>query len=132
MSDKVRFTASVDEFGRMLRNGDLDGEHVTLRYDSAFGGEQEATGTVEVHEQVLARDTAVIGNREIDAREVRSGETGRTLGEVVSVEVTVDKETAIETVTKHWNGHDVDDAGDEIYVQYWENDHTGETTLTRV
>lgn len=133
---QVKFQADADQFKR-VRDG-VENTESTVRYDSSFGGMQEVSGTVQINERVLKPDTVTVGDRVVDSSVVRSEKDGRKLGELVHVEVTVDLETAIEAITKHWGGHDVDNgaenSGDEIYVQYWEKAdelHTGEKTLIK-
>jgi len=133
---QVKFQATPDQFKR-VRN-DVENTEATVRYDSSFGGVQEVSGTVQVNEQVLEPDTVTVASRVVDSGVVRSEKDGRELGELIHVEVTVDLETAVEAITKHWGGYDVDNgaekSGDEIYVQYWEQAdelHTGEETLLK-
>lgn len=133
---QVKFQANADQFKR-VRDG-VDGTEATVRYDSNFGGVQEVTGTAEVNENVLAPDTVTVSGREVGGDVVRSSEDGREVGELLHVEVTVELETAVGAITKHWGGHDVDngaeESGDEIYVQYWEQAdelYTGEETLIK-
>ena len=136
MTEQVKLQASAEQFKRV--RGDVDGSEATARYDSNFGGEQVVSGTVENNSKVLGPDTATIGDREIDGDVIRSEKDGRKLGQLIHVEVTVSLDVAVEAITKHWGGHDVDNgaekSGDEIYVQYWEQAdelHTGEETLIK-
>jgi len=133
---QVKFQADVDQFKRVCNK--VENAEATVRYDSSFGGVQEVSGTVEINEKVLEPDTVTVADRVVDGELVRSEKDGRKLGELVHVEVTVDLETAVEAITKHWGGYDVDngaeESGDEIYVQYWEKAdelHTGEETLLK-
>ena len=133
---QVKFQADAEQFKR-IRDG-VENTEATVRYDSSFGGVQEVSGTVQINEKVLEPDTVTVGDRVVDSGVVRSEKDGRKLGGLVHVEVTVDLQTAVEAITKHWGGHDVDngaeESGDEIYVQYWEQAdelYTGEETLLK-
>ena len=133
---QVKFQAGAEQFKR-IRDG-VENTEATVRYDSSFGGVQEVSGTVQINEKVLEPDTVTVGDRVVDSGVVRSEKDGRKLGELVHVEVTVDLQTAVEAITKHWGGHDVDngaeESGDEIYVQYWEQAdelYTREETLLK-
>ena len=133
---QVKFQADAEQFKR-IRDG-VENTEATVRYDSSFGGMQEVSGTVQINEKVLEPDTVTVGDRVVDSGVVGSEKDGRKLGGLVHVEVTVDLQTAVEAITKHWAGHDVDngaeESGDKIYVQYWEQAdelYTGEETLLK-
>ena len=80
----------------------------------------------------FGRSTWQVGNREIANNRVLSANDGRKVGTVESIQLTLDRETAINELTRHYNGHDIDDHGDQVVVQMWngyEFDRQNEKTL---
>lgn len=101
---------------------ELDGCHVSVEYDSSFGGTQTVEGTAEKTRELESgrfRTYLTVGDRKISGGRVFSDSDGRKVGTVESMTVEMEAEKAIEWVAKDWNGHDVDAHDGEIYVQFW-------------
>jgi hypothetical protein len=104
---------------------EFDGADVTVEYDSNFNGHNETVtvqGEATLDEGCHAREWTTLN---IDGKEIRCNghvfsASERHLGTVESVTVTVDKETAVDMVTEDVEA-DVDDGGDEVIVQTWDN-----------
>ena len=136
MADKVQVTVDADKFARMAADKLTGGEQVEFEYDSHFGGTKKIAGAVEINHRVLAADTVRVFDRELRGNKVHSVEgNGREVGEVEEATITMNYDDALEEITRHWD-YDVDDAGDEIYVQMWDEADgklgTREVTMHRV
>jgi len=120
--DKVRF-----ELPENVNYTDdrLDSAKVVVEYDSKFNGRGE-TVTVEDTAEIIGRgdyftDIALL----VDGRRVGPnghvfGSDGRHIGEDATVTATVERDDAIDMVTKGMS-FDVDDPGlDEVIVQAWD------------
>jgi hypothetical protein len=100
----------------------MNGCTVAVEYDSSFGGSQTVEGEgglIRELERGRFYNYLVVGDRKISSGRVWSAESGRKVGTVESISVTMEADKAIEWVAKDWNGHDVDTHDDEIYVQFW-------------
>jgi hypothetical protein len=116
-------TFELPEYKRETRD-EVDGCEVSVEYDSSFGGTQTVEGTAEKVRELengRFRTYLKISDRKISSGRVFSATSGRKVGAVESVTVTMESDKAIEWVAKDWNGHDVDTTPerDEIYVQFW-------------
>jgi len=131
MMEQIKVTLTVDEFKQMRRDA-VEGTNVVLEYDSSFGDSQKVTGELTYNHDAFGRSTWQVGNREIANNRVLSANDGRKVGTVESIQLTLDRETAINELTRHYNGHDIDDHGDQVVVQMWngyEFDRQNEKTL---
>ena len=128
MTRNVKLTVDAKQFAQMVASGEVShGDEVELVYDSAFGGEQTKTGEmfdIGMFDPIPAVEDRIVKNSRVESRE-----TGRTVGELKTATVTVSQDRAIELVTEHTGGHDVDVCEGETVVQFWEGDWHGETVL---
>lgn len=99
----------------------FDGQHVEITYDSNFGGSVTVDGTAELEEGRWPSEwnTLNVGDRKVRSNGHVFNSDDRHLGTVESVTATVDKDKAIELVTKHVD-YDIDTGEDEIIVQTWD------------
>ena len=114
-------TFELPDYKRETRD-EVDRCEVSVEYDSSFGGTQTVEGTAEKIRELengRFRTYLKVDDRKISSGRVFSDTSGRKVGTVESVTVTMEAEKAIEWVAKDWNGHDVDAHDDEIYVQFW-------------
>lgn len=134
MRNKVELTVEADKFAEMVGRDLEGGEAVRFHYDSSFGGEQKVAGVLRYEnggwlgESLVAVETAPGHGRRLKGEVVESLSSGRKVGHVSELTVTMDYEDALEAVTRHWN-YDVDDMGDKVAVQMW--DGTGDDMATR-
>jgi sporulation protein YlmC with PRC-barrel domain len=129
--EQIKVTLSVDEFKQMHREA-IEGAEVVLEYNSSFGGSQGVTGELTYNHDAFGRSTWQVGDREIANSRVLSANDGRKVGTVESIQLTLNRETAINELTRHYNGHDIDDHGDQVVVQMWNGcdfDRQNEKTL---
>lgn len=128
MTQNVQLTVDAEQFAQMVASGEVcDGDEVELVYDSDFGGEQTKTGEMAdlgMFDPVPAVEDRVVKNGRVESRQ-----TGRTVGELKTATVTVSQDRAVELVTEHTAGHDVDVCEGETVVQFWEDNWHGETIL---
>lgn len=118
---QVRFDVTPNRLSQIRAAGLVhDGDYVEVLYDSRFGGNQTVAGEVDIRENVLSRDDWVVDDRNADGRRVFSTADGRYVGDVIGVTLEMPRDRAIDAVTLHSDGHDVDPADDVIVVQSWE------------
>ena len=114
-------TFELPEYKRETRD-EVGGCEVSVEYDSSFGGTQTVEGTAEKVRELengRFRTYLKVDDRKISSGRVFSATSGRKVGAVESITVTMEADKAIEWVAKDWNGHDVDAHDGEIYVQFW-------------
>lgn len=116
---QLKFTLEQYRFDQVLKAGIIEeGDELTLRYDSNFGGVQEVSGEAEFDEFT---GKLSVGDRTIRGKRVHS--SSRDVGELIEVELVMPQGRALDAVTLHTDGHDIDAGDDVVIVQSWEGSH---------
>lgn len=105
-----------------ITNDVFDGAEVVVTYDSNFGGDVTLEGTAEIDGGRWPSDWThlVVGERKIRSNgHVFGAESDRHVGKVTEATASMDRDDAIDIITKHTD-HDIDAGPDATIIQGWD------------